>query len=139
MNNQTIHHPHSLTDENDQMFARQATPSLISRKLAEPDNEWKALSIKALVTFFNNPAKYLLEKRLGIYLLERAVVLDERENFSLDHLGKYMLDQELVTTRLSGSSLKDMYPLLISIGNKIPMTMAEITITQSRLENLKTV
>ena len=91
-------------------------PPLISTTLTEPDKKWKDLSIKALSTFFNNPAKYLLEKRLGIYLNESADILDERENFRLDHLGKYILDQELVTARLSGSNLKDIYPLIRATG-----------------------
>lgn len=98
------------------MFDRKEAPPLISTKLPELDKEWKDLSIKALSTFFNNPAKYLLEKRLGIYLHEKADILDERENFRLDHLEKYMLDQELVTTRLSGSSLKDIYPVIKASG-----------------------
>ena len=98
------------------MFDRKEMPPLISTTLSEPDKEWKDFSIKALCTFFNNPAKYLLEKRLGIYLYERVSVLEERENFRLDHLGKYMLDQELVTKRLSGSSLKDIYPLIKASG-----------------------
>jgi len=99
------------------MFDRKEMPPLISTALAEPDKKWKDLSIKELNDFFNNPAKYLLEKRLRIYLNERARILDERENFHLDHLGKYMLDQELVTKRLSGSSLKDIYPLIKAYGD----------------------
>ncbi|MBU0768038.1 MAG: hypothetical protein KJ687_02945, partial [Proteobacteria bacterium] len=98
------------------MFDRKEATSLISTRLPEPDKELKDLSIKALSSFFNNSAKYLLEKRLGIYLYERTDVLDERENFRLDYLGKYVLDQELVTTRLSGSSLKDIYPLIKASG-----------------------
>jgi exodeoxyribonuclease V gamma subunit len=98
------------------MFDRKEAPPLISTKLPEPDKEWKNLSIGVLSTFFNNPAKYLLEKRLGIYLHERSDVLDERENFCIDHLGKYMLDQELVRTKLSGSSLKDIYPQIKASG-----------------------
>jgi len=98
------------------MFERKEVPPLISTTLPEPDKEFKDLSIKALCAFFNNPAKYLLEKRLGIYLHERADILDERENFRLDHLKKYVLDQELVTKRLSGSSLIDIYPLIKASG-----------------------
>ena len=98
------------------MFDRKEALPLISTTLSEPDKEWKDLSIKALCAFFNNPAKYLLENRLGVYLHERATVLDERENFRLDHLGKYVLDQELMTAKLSGSSLKDIYPLIKASG-----------------------
>jgi exodeoxyribonuclease V gamma subunit len=98
------------------MFERKEMPPFISTTLPGPDKEFKDLSIKALCAFFNNPAKYLLEKRLGIYLHERAGILDERENFRLDHLEKYVLDQELVTKSLSGSSLKDIYPQIKSSG-----------------------
>jgi len=98
------------------MFDRKEAPPLISTRLSEPDNEWRNLSIEALSTFFNNPAKYLLEKRLGIYLHERANVLDERENFRLDPLGKYKIEQELVTTKLSGSSLEDIFHLIRASG-----------------------
>ena len=98
------------------MFDPKEAPSLISTKLPEPDKVWKELSLNALSTFFSNPAKYLLEKRLGIYLHDRADILDERENFRLDYLEKYLLDQELVSTRLSGLSLKDIYPPIKASG-----------------------
>ena len=98
------------------MFDPKEAPPLISTKLPEPDKVWKELSLNALSTFFSNPAKYLLEKRLGIYLHDRADILDERENFRLDYLEKYLLDQELVSTRLSGLSLKDIYPPIKASG-----------------------
>ena len=98
------------------MFDPKEAPSLISTKLPEPDKVWKELSLNALSTFFSNPAKYLLEKRLGIYLHDKADILDERENFRLDYLEKYLLDQELVSTRLSGLSLKDIYPPIKASG-----------------------
>jgi len=98
------------------MFEQKEMPPFISTTLPEPDKEFKNLSIKAICAFFNNPAKYLLEKRLGVYLHERAGILDERENFRLDHLEKYVLDQELVTKSLSGTSLKDIFPLIKASG-----------------------
>jgi exodeoxyribonuclease V gamma subunit len=84
-------------------------PSLISSKLPDPAQEWKHLDIKDLRAFFSNPAKFLLEKRLGIYFPESADVSDERENFNLGHLEKYVLDQEMVLHRLSGLDLKDFF------------------------------
>jgi exodeoxyribonuclease V gamma subunit len=98
------------------MFEQKEMPPFISTTLPEPDKEFKNLSIKAICAFFNNPAKYLLEKRLGVYLHERAGILDERENFRLDHLEKYVLDQELVVKSLSGTSLKDIFPLIKASG-----------------------
>ncbi|MGD9230446.1 MAG: exodeoxyribonuclease V subunit gamma [Desulfobacterales bacterium] len=84
-------------------------PSLISGKLPDPSREWKHLDIKDLSGFFSNPAKFLLENRLGIYLHETADGYDERENFNLGHLEKYMLEQEMVLHRLSGLDLKDFF------------------------------
>ncbi|MEA1947199.1 MAG: exodeoxyribonuclease V subunit gamma [Thermodesulfobacteriota bacterium] len=90
--------------------------SLISSKLPDPAQEWKHLDIKDLSAFFSNPAKFLLEKRLGIYLHETADVYDERENFNLGHLEKYMLEQEMVLHRLFGSELKDFLPVKKASG-----------------------
>jgi exodeoxyribonuclease V gamma subunit len=97
-------------------YDRKDIPGFISSKLPDPAKEWNHLDIKDFSTFFSNPAKFLLEKRLGIYLPETADVLDERENFSLGHLEKYVFDQEMVLHRLSGSDLKDFFPVKKASG-----------------------
>jgi len=115
-NSKLFSYSHENFVASSKMFERKEMPPFISKTLSEPDKEFKDLSIKELCAFFNNPAKYLLEKRLGVYLHERAGILDERENFRLDHLEKYVLDQELVTKSLSGTSLKDIFPLIKASG-----------------------
>jgi exodeoxyribonuclease V gamma subunit len=97
-------------------YERKDIPGFISSKLSDPAQEWNHLDIKEFSDFFSNPAKFLLEKRLGIYLPETADVLDERENFNLGHLEKYVLDQEMVLHRLSGSDLKDLFPVKKASG-----------------------
>ena len=47
---------------------------------------------------------------------ETADGYDERENFNLGHLKKYMLEQEMVLHRLSGSDLKDFFPVKKASG-----------------------
>ena len=69
--------------------------------------EWKNLDIDTLCTFISNPAKFFLEKRLGIYLTEPDPVSEEKENFSLNGLDKYILGQDLVKRRVSGTTLED--------------------------------
>ncbi len=98
------------------IYDRRAAPPLISATLPEPRKGLKDLTIKAFSDFFSNPAKFLLEKRLGIYLPETAGIPDERENFRLDHLGRYMMDQDLVAKRLSGLDLKDFFPVKKAAG-----------------------
>ncbi len=64
--------------------------------LPEPDEEWKHLSVGDLVAFFQHPAKFLLQKRLGIYLREEDVLSEEREPFTLGGLSNYKVGQELL-------------------------------------------
>jgi len=88
------------------IFEDRKAALFLTAVLPEPSREFKDLSIQAVSAFFSNPAKYLLEKRLGIYLPEMTDVLDDVEYFRLDHLDKYMLDQELMKTKRLGSNLK---------------------------------
>jgi len=91
-------------------------PFLNSAKLTEPNQEWKKLEIDNLCAFFGNPARFLLEKRLGICLYETIPVSDEREKFSLDNLEKYLIGQDLVENRFSGSDLNDSLSLQKAMG-----------------------
>ena len=75
---------------------------LISKGLCEPPDEFKILNIESLCNFFINPAKYLLQKRLGIYLEEKESVLSDKENFDLTGLDNYLVNQDLVADMLAG-------------------------------------
>ena len=95
---------------------RKEASTLIAAKLPELSHEWKNLDIKDLSTFFGNPSKFILEKRLGVYLRDPEAVADERENFNLDHLEKYSVDQELAAKKMSGLNLKDYFPVKKASG-----------------------
>ena len=90
--------------------------SFIAEALPEPQPEWKDLDIDSLCSFFSNPAKFLLEKRLGIYLGEVDAIAEDREHFSLNGLQKYLLGQDLVEHKLAGSKLADNLPLYRAKG-----------------------
>ncbi len=94
---------------------KEASP-LIPAKLPELPPEWKHLDIIDLSTFFANPSRYLLENRLGVYLRDTDAVAEERENFNLDYLEKYLIDQELVAKTMSGLNLKDYFPVKKASG-----------------------
>ncbi len=83
----------------------------ISRGLSDPaPEEWKAVGLDDLCAFFGNPAKFLLERRLWIYLREKASTLEEREAFDIKGLEKYQLEDQLMKKRLKGLQLKDLLP-----------------------------
>jgi exodeoxyribonuclease V gamma subunit len=71
--------------------------SFIMESLSEPSDDWKETDIESLCGFFINPAKYLLRKRLGIYLEEKESVSADTEDFGLDGLGRYLVNQDLVS------------------------------------------
>ncbi|MBU1181824.1 MAG: exodeoxyribonuclease V subunit gamma, partial [Proteobacteria bacterium] len=75
---------------------------LISKGLCESPDELKILNMESLCNFFTNPAKYLLQKRLGIYLEEKESVLSDKENFDLTGLDNYFVNQDLVADVQAG-------------------------------------
>jgi len=91
------------------IFEDRTAPPFLTTRLPDPVKAFKDLTIQRISAFFSNPARYFLENRLGIFLPGITDVLDESEYFRLDHLEKYLLDQELVKTRRSGSDLKDFF------------------------------
>ncbi|MEL7834539.1 exodeoxyribonuclease V subunit gamma [Fodinibius sp. Rm-B-1B1-1] len=84
----------------------EGTP-FFDEKLPEPDEEWKRLSINNLISFFQHPAKFLLQHRLGIYLQEEEVITDDREPFVLSGLESYQVGQELLDRFFKNKSLDD--------------------------------
>jgi exodeoxyribonuclease V gamma subunit len=78
--------------------------SLITKGLSLPPDEFKILSIEALCNFFGNPAKYLLQKRLGIYFEEKESLLADKENFDIAGLDNYLINRDLVADMQANKS-----------------------------------
>jgi len=80
--------------------------SFFDNELPEPDDEWKKITVNDLVTFFQHPAKFILQNRLGIYLGEEDVLIEEREPFALANLDKYRVEQALLDRFLKDDDLE---------------------------------
>ena len=81
-------------------------PSLfITNELSAPETENKIITVQELSRFFDNPAKYLLNRALGLYLGEREAALAEREPFELAGLDKYQLEQRLCERYIAGQDV----------------------------------
>ncbi len=76
----------------------------ISPGLSEPGPEWRKLAPDQLVDFYSNPARYLLQKRLGLYLKELSALVEETEPFDLEGLELYRVRQELAERALQGEA-----------------------------------
>ncbi len=88
----------------------------IHHGISAPADDWKNLDLDQLCGFFMNPAKFLLNRRLGISLEEKSLNIHEKEPFSLEGLEKYSLSTDLVGKGLDGESLNDYLPLVKAQG-----------------------
>ena len=91
-------------------------PDFIKKSLSTPLDEFRNIEIETLYAFFSHPVRFLLQRRLGVYLDESADVIDEKENFSINGLEKYKIEQDLLKNRLSGLKLDDMLPVQRATG-----------------------
>jgi exodeoxyribonuclease V gamma subunit len=88
----------------------------LAGRLQEPGEEWRAVSVEDLCRFFAHPARYLLQRRLGLSLEEGAALLEEDEPFELAGLDRYHLEQELVERGLRKGDLAAALPVLRARG-----------------------
>jgi exodeoxyribonuclease V gamma subunit len=97
----------SYADENcEALLARRGDPwqpaGFMTAPLSEPGDEWRDITLSKLLRFFDNPARFLLETRLGIRLEEAAEPLEEREPFAVEGLAAYDLKKRLLDASLLG-------------------------------------
>jgi exodeoxyribonuclease V gamma subunit len=73
-------------------------------------------NLETLCRFFSSPARFLLQQRLGVYLEETLVLVDNSEDFALTPLDKYLVGQNMVRSRLAGRDLDDYRPIQLAMG-----------------------
>ena len=96
--------------------ARNVRAPFISKGLSGREEAWKTVGLEDLCGFFGNPARFLLNRRLGIHLEERGSIPEDREAFDLKGLERYLLEKNLVEKRFAGRRLKDFLPLMKATG-----------------------
>ncbi|NLL15330.1 MAG: exodeoxyribonuclease V subunit gamma [Fibrobacter sp.] len=77
--------------------------------LPEPDLAFKSLQINELCRFFQNPARYLLQRRLHISLDLHHVNFDDDEPFDISGIDRYKLTGKLIDNLLSGMPVEECY------------------------------
>ena len=121
----------SYSNENYQALVEKERPSIQSRPfisfpLDEASEEWKAVSLERLLRFYDNPAGFFLQQRLGIRLEGTAEPLEDREPFAVQGLELYSLKQELLEVVLEGGESNELLPLYRSRGLLPPARHGEL-------------
>ena len=96
--------------------ARKEPGPFVGAGLSEPDETWRKADLQGLCAFFSNPAKFLLNRRLGIYLEKGFSMTDEREPFEVQSLEQYLLEENMLRRRLQGRALKEDFLFVVASG-----------------------
>ncbi len=84
--------------------------------LDTPDPGWRNCTFDQLASFYANPARYLLQQRLGIYFKQEGEAIADQENFNLDGLGRYTIKQKLLDLHLKGFTTQESNNAIRSSG-----------------------
>jgi exodeoxyribonuclease V gamma subunit len=97
----------------------------VTTGLSEPDATWRKVDLQGLCAFFSNPARFLLNRRLGLYLQEGSAMAEEREPFEVEALERYLLEESMLHRRLQGRDLKEHFRFVRASGRLPHGTVGE--------------
>jgi exodeoxyribonuclease V gamma subunit len=95
---------------------RREPSSFITHELAQSETEKKMIDVRDLTSFFDNPAKFLLTRSIGLYLEEENAALEDREPFILTGLNKYQFEQRLCERYVAGCDIMQVAPIAAAAG-----------------------
>jgi exodeoxyribonuclease V gamma subunit len=98
------------------LAGRKEPEPFLTAGLPEPDETWRKVDLNGLCTFFSNPTKFLLNRRLGMYPEEGFSLTEEREPFEVQTLERYLLEESMLRRRLQGRALKDDFLFAVASG-----------------------
>ena len=97
----------------------------LSQELSDPEQERRTVGIEDLCRFFSNPARFLLNQRLRIYLEGPTITPEDREPFEIGGLDRYILEQELLAKGLVGARIEESLPIKRAAGHLPHGTVGE--------------
>ncbi len=110
--------------------------AFLTTPLKAPSDEWRSIPLPRLLRFYDNPARFLLENRLGIRLEDVSVPLEERETFTIDGLQAYNLKQQILETLRLGGDARELLPVARSRGILPPARHGEV-VFENAVEEVK--
>lgn len=91
----------------------------LAGRLPEPEPPARELTIDELTDFYRQPARYVLRRRMGIYLREENAPDEDREDFTMTGLTRYQVARQLLERYMEGQPLED-YRRVAAAQNLIP-------------------
>ncbi|MEI6206782.1 MAG: exodeoxyribonuclease V subunit gamma [Desulfuromonadales bacterium] len=91
-------------------------PRFFDAPLSPPDEAFREVRIADLLTFYGNPAAFILRHRLGIKPEEDVSPLEAREIFELDNLEAYSIKKDILAYLLTGNDANELLPVLRARG-----------------------
>jgi exodeoxyribonuclease V gamma subunit len=101
-------------------------PRFFSEELSAPDELLREVRIADLLTFFENPAAYIVRHRLGIKPEQNSSPLEEREIFELDNLQAYSIKKELLAHVIAGNNAEELHAIIRARGVLPPAGQGDI-------------
>ena len=99
------------------LFKKEHTDiSFIEGSLPLPEEKFKTVNIKDLSNFFANPSKFLLHNRLNLSLKIQDESFEDRENFTLEALERYNVDQTIFNGLSARLEREDLFKLAEASG-----------------------
>jgi exodeoxyribonuclease V gamma subunit len=93
---------------------RQGAPAWFTAALAEEPLE--TLALDELVRFFDNPTRWFLQRRLGIFVGRDGGLLDAREPIELDQLEQWRIGDALLRRAVDGADPAEAWELFRAAG-----------------------
>lgn len=124
-----------------QTSASSVTAQFFDRPLAEADDSYRNLTLDQLCNFFINPSKYLLNKRLGLYLDETQPVIPDTENFSLNGLDRFAVQRDQLSMEFKSVPYETQFAIQkargrIPVGSAGKLVFSELFDTGNRISTL---
>jgi exodeoxyribonuclease V gamma subunit len=107
----------------------------IPEKLPEPGEEWRTVDLDSLCTFFRNPSKFLIRRRLKMALPQGLPSLDDFEPMDLSEIERYWLMSGHIDRLLSGMGHEESFDLMRMEGSLPHGLPGEIACAKIREES----
>jgi exodeoxyribonuclease V gamma subunit len=87
--------------------------------LPEQGDDLREIGIADLKSFFGNPSKYLLKRRIGLSFDRNYETPTDKEAFRIYGLAGYEIGEEMLKCSLGGGDLKELFNVMMASG-KLP-------------------